>query len=131
MNIPMTGIKHIDMDHSAIISMLDDLSQDLNDNFYLNETEYTDILLHVLDYCSRHCREEEGTMKQVGYPGTEFHHHQHQEMITTIKDSLRATMEKKITRKDNVIKCKMIIYDHITCYDLSFATYCKEQGVQL
>jgi len=131
MNIPLTGVRHIDMDHSAIINMLDELNNHLDGAFNLNETEYTDILLHILDYCSRHCREEESTMHKINYPGISFHHDKHTEMIFAIKDCLRATMERKITRKENVQKCREIIYDHITRCDSSFATFCKEHDIYL
>ena len=127
MNLPLTGINHIDKDHIAIIDMLDDVFKQLSDPFSdFNEPLYTDTMLHILDYCSRHCKEEEESMKGMDYPEISIHHEKHLEMMQEIKENLRLTMEKKLSRKDNILKCRTIVIDHINFQDAPFFKFCKE-----
>ena len=117
---PLMGISHLDQDHGTIMQLLDAI-----DPYHCNETDYTDAMLHVLDYCHRHCREEEDTMRHMNYPGTDLHIEKHKEMTDSIKENLHLTMKKEMTRADNILKNKLVICDHIINYDMAFANFCN------
>ena len=123
-NIPSIGIDFLDRDHFAILNVLDSLGA-LDTQ---NERDYTDAMIHVLDYCTRHCREEEVFMKNINYPEYQFHCKKHQELVIQVKQSLHDTMSKKVTRTENLIKCKGLLCEHIIIYDELIGKFYKENG---
>ena len=126
MNIPLTGIDHIDHDHTAVMEMLDKVITQLeNEATPFSEIMYTDAMLRILDYCSRHMRDEEALMRSVGYPCINLHLERHQEVTKLIKSYLHQTMERKMTRRENIVKCRALILDHISDCDMHLAFFCK------
>lgn len=121
MNLPSTGVPSLDNDHCAIIEMLDSLTMEEQ-----KESGYTDTMIHILDYCSRHCKEEEDFMKKIGYPDFYFHFMKHREMLNAVKASLHATMSKQISRLDNIANCKVVVVAHIIEVDTLLADYYKK-----
>ena len=126
------GIQLIDEQHKMLIQRLQALVHAIETYQSVNEIVKT--LDFLIEYTNFHFSTEEKHMKEMHYPGLEYHSTQHEEFKATLNELTVDFEEDGATRAlaeaVNTFLMSWLV-THIKAVDLQFGTFLTQKGVSL
>jgi hemerythrin len=110
-NALSVGVKEIDDQHKRLIEMLNELNNAIHGGW--GKEARKDVIDRLIEYTRVHFATEESLMTLSGYPDTEAHKKQHENLIVVVKDYV-----KKYEQDPNASNYDLLFY--AASYDLLF-----------
>ena len=121
----ITGIDTIDKQHRGLIELLNELSQDFDENKARENLETT--LEKLFDYTKYHFSTEEYIMRQANYPDYQKHKDEHDGFVKKVKEFLGNFIDdKEDLTKDIVDFLSEWVKNHILKTDREYIPYLKK-----
>lgn len=120
------GISSVDLEHKRLINLANQLAVAIIDG---EGKEHLKMVLDkLLDYTATHFKNEEALFNKFKYPESDVHIEEHRKLTHQVMD-----LHKEISLRfaGNIVEfLESWLVDHILKYDIKYAEYLKDRGVE-
>ncbi len=121
------GVEEIDSQHRLLFAIANELLDIENPVRQQDEIRY--LIRHLFDYVEKHFQSEEDIFEKNNYPGLKDHKDRHQEIINSIKNTMKEAKSMAELKSSLDTMLEKWIKIHVQLEDRKYSSWAISKGI--